>query len=50
MIIDFLNHWKQMIVYLNTEENRLLAEFRDALLPELMSGKIEVGGEEDADA
>lgn len=50
LIIDFLNHWKQMIMYLNTEENRLLAEFRDALLPELMSGKIEVGGEEDADA
>lgn len=42
LIMDFLNHWKQMIMYLNTEENRLLAEFRDALLPELMSGKIEV--------
>lgn len=42
LIIEFLNHWKQMIMYLNTEENRLLAEFRDALLPELMSGKIEV--------
>lgn len=42
LIIDFLNHWKQMIIYLNTEENRLLAEFRDALLPELMSGKIDV--------
>ena len=24
------------------EENRILAEFRDALLPELMSGRIEV--------
>ena len=42
LIIDFLNHWKQMIMYLNTEENRLLAEFRDALLPELMSGKIKI--------
>lgn len=42
LILDFLNHWKQMIMYLNTEENRLLAEFRDALLPELMSGRIEV--------
>ena len=42
LIIDFLNHWKQMIMYLNTEENRLLAEFRDALLPELMSGNIKV--------
>ena len=42
LILDFLNHWRQMIVYLNNEENRYLAEFRDALLPELMSGKIEV--------
>lgn len=42
LILDFLNHWKQMIIYLNNEENRLLAEFRDAILPELMSGRIEV--------
>lgn len=42
LIIEFLGHWKQMIMYLNNEENRYLAEFRDALLPELMSGKIEV--------
>ena len=42
LILDFLNHWKQMIMYLNSEENRLLAEFRDALLPELMSGKIQI--------
>ena len=42
LIIDFLNHWKQMIMYLNSEENRYLAEFRDALLPELMSGEIDI--------
>jgi hypothetical protein len=42
LVIDFLNHWKQMIMHLNTEENRLLAELRDALLPELMSGNIKV--------
>lgn len=42
LIIDFLNHWKQMIMYLNQEENRYLAEFRDALLPELMSGRIQI--------
>lgn len=46
LIIDFLNHWKQMIMYLNTEESRYLAEFRDALLPELMNGRIEVKNEE----
>ena len=42
LILDFLSHWKQMIMYLNNEENRYLAEFRDALLPDLLSGKIEV--------
>ena len=42
LVLDFLSHWKQMIMYLNNEENRFLAEFRDALLHDLMSGKIEV--------
>lgn len=42
----FLQMWKQHIMYLNNEENRLLAEFRDALLPELMSGRIEVNDNE----
>lgn len=47
LIIDFLNHWKQMIMYLNSEENRILAEFRDALMPDLMSGKIKLQERED---
>ena len=34
--------WKQHIYYLNIEENRYLVELRDALLPELMSGKIDL--------
>lgn len=34
---------KQHIYYLNQQENMLLAEMRDAALPELMSGKIETG-------
>ena len=42
LILNFLSHWKQMIMYLNNEENRVLAELRDALLNDLMSGKIEV--------
>lgn len=42
LILDFLNHWKQMIIFLNKEENRYLAEFRDALLPKLMNGEISV--------
>lgn len=40
------NMWKQHIYYLNIEENRYLVELRDALLPELMNGKINVNGEE----
>jgi hypothetical protein len=32
-------------MHYNEEENRLLAEFRDALLPDLMSGKINLSGE-----
>ena len=42
ILIMILQNWKQHIFYLNQEENRYLAELRDALLPELMSGKIEV--------
>lgn len=42
VLIMILNTWRQHIFYLNQEENRYLAELRDALLPELMSGEIEV--------
>lgn len=42
LINFFLPMWKQHIFYLNQEENRLLAELRDAMLPELMSGKLQV--------
>lgn len=40
----FLNMWKQHIMYLNNEENRILAEFRDALLPDLMNGGLKIDG------
>lgn len=46
ILIIFLTMWKQHIMYLNNEENKVLAEFRDALLPDLMSGKIQVNTEE----
>lgn len=42
LINFFLPMWKQHIFYLNLEENRLMAELRDAVLPELMSGKLQV--------
>lgn len=32
--------WKQHVFYLNQQENILLTELRDAVLPDLMSGKI----------
>lgn len=42
MLLMFLQMWKQHIMYLNNEENRIHAEMRDALLNDLMTGKIEV--------
>lgn len=42
VLVMVLNTWKQHIYYLNNEENRYLAELRDALLPDLMSGKIQI--------
>lgn len=39
----FMPMLKQHIYYLNQRENMLLAEMRDAALPELMSGKIKTG-------
>ena len=38
----FMNMWKQHIYFLNNEENRLLAELRNAMLPYLMSGDLEI--------
>ncbi|CAB1243703.1 N6_Mtase domain-containing protein [Ruminococcaceae bacterium BL-6] len=38
----FIPMWKQHVYYLNHEENRLLMELRDAMLPDLMSGKLQV--------
>ena len=46
LIQDFLTRYGQRVRFLNEEENRLLAEYRDALLPKLMSGEIDY--EEDA--
>lgn len=37
-----MNLWKHHIMLLNNEENRLLAELRDKLLPDLLSGNISI--------
>lgn len=42
IFLSVLQMWKQHIMYLNEQENVILAEYRDAILPELMSGKLEV--------
>ena len=42
ILIQFFNVWKNQITLLNTMQNQYLAELRDALLPDLMSGKIEL--------
>lgn len=41
ILIQFLSVWKNQIALLNTMQNQYLAELRDALLPDLMSGKIQ---------
>lgn len=45
IIILFFNMWKQQFITLNNEQNRLLAELRDTLLVDLMSGKISIDDE-----
>lgn len=40
--MHFLAIWKNQIALLNTMQNQYLAELRDALLPDLMSGKIKL--------
>lgn len=42
IFLSILQMYKQHIIYLNNEENRYLAELRDSILPDLMSGKFEL--------
>lgn len=42
ILLQFFNVWKNQIALLNTMQNQYLSELRDALLPDLMSGKIEL--------
>lgn len=39
-----LEQWRTIIHFLNLEENRLLTELKEKLLPDLMSGKIDLEG------
>lgn len=42
IFIHFLSIWKNQISMLNTMQNNYLTELRDALLPDLMSGKLQL--------
>lgn len=42
ILVMIMQTWKQHIYYLNQQENRYLAELRDALIPDMMRGKIDV--------
>lgn len=42
IFIHFLTIWKNQIALLNTMQNQYLVELRDAILPDLMNGKIEL--------
>lgn len=47
IMLEFLSLWKSRIILLNSMENQYLAEMRDALLPDLMSGKIDLTQEDE---
>ena len=42
ILLQFFTIWKNQIALLNTMQNQYLTELRDSLLPDLMSGKIEL--------
>lgn len=42
IFMHFLSIWKNQIALLNTMQNQYLIELRNAVLPDLMSGKLEI--------
>lgn len=44
IFLQFFSVWKNQIALLNTMQNQYLSELRDAVLPDLMSGKLEING------
>lgn len=45
ILMQFFAVWKNQIALLNTMQNNYLSELRDALLPDLLSGKLNMKGE-----
>lgn len=46
LVQDFFHDWSILERTWNDEQNRILAEFRDALIPDLMEGRINVGDDD----
>ena len=46
ILLFALNSWKQFMYHLNEQENLYLYELRDKLIPDLLSGKVEIKDEE----
>ncbi len=42
LLLVVLMSWRMLVMECNNEENKYLAELRDALIPDLMSGKITI--------
>lgn len=42
LMVDFLRFWAYHLQAINEEENRYLIEMRDALIPDLIDGKLEM--------
>lgn len=47
ILLEFFSLWKSRIILLNSMQDQYLTELRDALLPDLMSGKIDLGAMKD---
>lgn len=47
ILLEFFNLWKSRIILLNDMENQYLGELRDSMLPDLMSGKINLTQEDE---
>ena len=42
IFLQFFSVWKNQIALLNSMQNQYLKELRDAVLPDLMSGKLQL--------
>jgi type I restriction-modification system DNA methylase subunit len=48
ILVFFMEMYKQHIYYLNEEENKLMVELRDSMLPLLISGRLKIKNSEES--